>query len=83
MYAVPPRCGHSTGDVYKRQEYIIDQGYYNNKYRVPSKEFRDFQAFQRREVAKLAKAVSYTHLDVYKRQHYRGNIQKKQALILG
>ena len=23
----------------------------NNTYRVPSKEFRDFQAFQRREVA--------------------------------
>ncbi|WP_294551391.1 1,3-beta-galactosyl-N-acetylhexosamine phosphorylase N-terminal domain-containing protein, partial [uncultured Pseudoflavonifractor sp.] len=27
-----------------RPEYIIDQGYYNNQYRVPSKEFRDFQA---------------------------------------
>ena len=38
-----------------RPEYIIDQGYYNNQYRVPSKEYRDFQAFQRREVAKLAK----------------------------
>lgn len=34
-----------------RPEYIIDQGYFNNQYRVPSKEFRDFQAFQRREVA--------------------------------
>lgn len=31
-----------------RPNYIIDQGYYNNQYRVPSKEFRDFQAFQRR-----------------------------------
>lgn len=45
-----------------RPEYIIDQGYYNNQYRVPSREFRDFQAFQRREVAKLAKEmVDITH----------------------
>ncbi len=45
-----------------RPEYIIDQGYYNNQYRVPSKEFLDFQAFQRREVAKLAKElVDVTH----------------------
>lgn len=45
-----------------RPEYIIDQGYYNNQYRVSSKEFRDFQAFQRREVAKLAKEmVDITH----------------------
>lgn len=45
-----------------RPEYIIDQGYMNNTYRVPSKEFRDFQDFQRREVAKLAKEmVDITH----------------------
>ena len=45
-----------------RPEYIIDQGYMNNPYRIPSKEFRDFQAFQRREVAKLAKEmVDITH----------------------
>ena len=45
-----------------RPEYIIDQGYYNNQYRVPSKEFSDFQAFQRREVAALAKEmVDITH----------------------
>lgn len=45
-----------------RPKYIIDQGYYNNQYRVPSKEFKDFQAFQRREVAKLAKEmVDITH----------------------
>ena len=45
-----------------RPEYIIDQGYYNNQYRVPSKEYKDFQAFQRREVAKLAKEmVDITH----------------------
>lgn len=40
-----------------RPEYIIDQGYMNNTYRIPSKEFRDFQAFQRREVALLAKEM--------------------------
>lgn len=45
-----------------RPEYIIDQGYMNNNQRVPTKEFRDFQAFQRREVAKLAKEmVDITH----------------------
>ena len=45
-----------------RPEFIIDQGYYNNQYRVPSKEFKDFQAFQRREVAALAKEmVDITH----------------------
>ena len=41
-----------------RPEYIIDQGYYNNQYRIPSKEFQDFQAFQRREVAKLVKEMT-------------------------
>ena len=45
-----------------RPEYIIDQGYHNNQYRIPSKEFQDFQAFQRREVAALAKElVDITH----------------------
>ena len=45
-----------------RPEFIVDQGYYNNQYRVPSKEFKDFQDFQRREVAKLAKEmVDITH----------------------
>ncbi|WP_418746685.1 1,3-beta-galactosyl-N-acetylhexosamine phosphorylase [Frisingicoccus sp.] len=45
-----------------RPEYIIDEGYYNNQYRIPSKEFKDFQAFQRREVANLAKEmVDITH----------------------
>lgn len=45
-----------------RPEYIIDQGYMNNTYRIPSKEFLDFQKFQRREVAKLAKEmVDITH----------------------
>ncbi len=40
-----------------RPEFIIDQGYMNNTYRIPSKEFKDFQAFQRREVAALAKKM--------------------------
>ncbi len=45
-----------------RPEFIVDQGYHNNQYRVPSREFKDFQAFQRREVAKLAKEmVDITH----------------------
>ena len=45
-----------------RPEFIIDQGYMNNTYRIPSKEFLDFQAFQRREVAKLAREmVDITH----------------------
>lgn len=45
-----------------RAEYIVDQGYHNNQYRVPSKEYLDFMAFQRREVAKLAKEmVDITH----------------------
>ena len=45
-----------------RPEYIIDQGYYNNQYRIPSPQFKDFMAFQRREVAKLAKEmVDITH----------------------
>ena len=41
-----------------RAEYMIEQGYYNNQYRVPSKEFQDFQAFQRREVAKIVKEMT-------------------------
>ena len=45
-----------------RPEFIVDQGYHNNQYRIPSKEYRDFQAFQRREVARLCKEmVDITH----------------------
>lgn len=45
-----------------RPEFIIDQGYYNNQYRIPSKEYKDFMAFQRREVAALAREmVDITH----------------------
>ena len=40
-----------------RPEYIIDQGYYNNQYRIPSKEYLDFMAFQRREVCALTKEL--------------------------
>ncbi|GMQ61935.1 1,3-beta-galactosyl-N-acetylhexosamine phosphorylase [Vallitalea maricola] len=38
-----------------RPEFIIDKGYHNNTFRMPSKEFRDFMNFQMREVAKLTK----------------------------
>lgn len=49
-------------DYQFRPEYIVDQGYYNNQYRVPSKEYQDFQAFQRREVAALCREmVDITH----------------------
>ncbi len=45
-----------------RPEFIIDQGYHNNQYRIPSKEFKDFMAFQMREVRALAKEmVDITH----------------------
>ena len=45
-----------------RPEYIIDQGYYNNQYRIPSKEYNDFMAFQCREVRALVKEfVDITH----------------------
>ena len=45
-----------------RPEFIIDQGYMNNQYRIPSKEFLDFQAFQRREVAvQVKELVDITH----------------------
>lgn len=44
-------------DYHFRPEFIIDQGYYNSQYRIPSKEYKDFMAFQRREVAALAKEM--------------------------
>ncbi|MCD7807585.1 MAG: 1,3-beta-galactosyl-N-acetylhexosamine phosphorylase [Lachnospiraceae bacterium] len=40
-----------------RPEFIIDQGYYNNQYRIPSREYKDFQAFQRKEVASIAREM--------------------------
>ena len=40
-----------------RPEYIIDQGYYNNQYRIPTKEYKDFQKFQVREVAKIVREL--------------------------
>ncbi len=50
-------CGYKF-----RPEYIIDQGYYNGQYRIPTREFRDFQVFQRREVSKIAREmVDITH----------------------
>ncbi len=40
-----------------RPEFIVDQGYHNSIFRVPSKEFRDFIEFQQIEVSKLAKEL--------------------------
>lgn len=40
-----------------RPEYIVDQGYFNSTFRVPSKEFLDFIEFQQIEVSKLAKEL--------------------------
>ena len=40
-----------------RPEFIVDQGYHNSTFRVPSKEFRDFIEFQQIEVSKLAKEL--------------------------
>ena len=38
-----------------RPEFIINKGYNNSTFCVPTKEYRDFMDFQQREVAKLAK----------------------------
>lgn len=40
-----------------RPEFIVDQGYHNFCFRVPSKEFKDFIEFQQIEVSKLAKEM--------------------------
>lgn len=40
-----------------RAEYIVDQGYHNSTFRIPSKEFLDFVEFQQIEVSKLAKEL--------------------------
>ncbi len=40
-----------------RPEFIVDQGYHNSSFRVPSKEFKDFIEFQQIEVCKLAKEL--------------------------
>ena len=40
-----------------RPEFIVDQGYHNSIFRVPSKEFKDFIEFQQIEVSKLAKEL--------------------------
>lgn len=40
-----------------RPEFIVDQGYHNSIFRVPSKEFKDFIEFQQIEVCKLAKEL--------------------------
>ncbi len=40
-----------------RPEFIVDEGYHNSIFRVPSKEFKDFVEFQQIEVSKLAKEL--------------------------
>ena len=40
-----------------RPEYIVDQGYHNSMFRVPSKQFLDFIEFQQIEVCALAKEL--------------------------
>jgi 1,3-beta-galactosyl-N-acetylhexosamine phosphorylase len=40
-----------------RPEDIIDQGYYNNPFRIPSKRFLDFMDFQQQFVSKTAKKL--------------------------
>lgn len=40
-----------------RPEFIVDQGYHNSLFRVPSREFKDFIEFQQREVCNLAKEL--------------------------
>lgn len=40
-----------------RPEFIVDEGYHNSIFRVPSKEFRDYIEFQQIEVSKLAKEL--------------------------
>lgn len=41
-----------------RAEYIVDEGYYNNQYRIPSRQFLEFVAFQRKEVAKIVREMT-------------------------
>lgn len=40
-----------------RPEYIINKGFHNNTFCVPTKEFKDFMNFQHREVCALAKEL--------------------------
>lgn len=40
-----------------RPEFIVDEGYHNSIFRVPSKEFKDYVEFQQIEVSKLAKEI--------------------------
>ncbi|MFR5556556.1 MAG: 1,3-beta-galactosyl-N-acetylhexosamine phosphorylase N-terminal domain-containing protein [Coprococcus sp.] len=40
-----------------RPEFIIDQGYMNNMYRIPSKEFMDFQRIPEKRSYETCKRV--------------------------
>ena len=68
-------------DVYKRQVFIEAKGQVNDVFPVKFKMFRQliesypdhdkyliFEIFGKRQLLEAIKAVSYTHLDVYKRQ---------------
>ena len=59
MMTLPPSYRQASGG---RGWPVARSTTYNNQYRSPSKEFKDFMAFQRREVAALAKEmVDITH----------------------
>ena len=56
-----------------RPEFIVDQGYHNTMFRVPSKEFKDFIEFQQQEVCALAKElvdIVHGHENVTIRDNY-------------
>ena len=46
-----------------RPEFIVDQGYHNTMFRVPSKEFRDFIEFQQQEVCAPERTESISPLE--------------------
>jgi 1,3-beta-galactosyl-N-acetylhexosamine phosphorylase len=56
-----------------RPEHFVDQGYYNNSYRVPAKEYRDWMDFVHRFVVEYGR-------ELVRRIHVRG---KKAAVFWG
>ena len=63
--AVSPRMFDDFGKKYgykMRAEYLIDQGYYNQTHRVPSKEYKDYMDFVQSFVTETVKdLVTITH----------------------
>ena len=53
-----------------RPEDIVDNGYYNSSFRVPTRQYRDYMDFIQRFVAEKAR-----ELDVYKRQVLMRSVQ--------